>query len=122
MSDGIDVYRKRHLAIAEFIDAWRLIPRSLVAGYAYMLAKVVWWYMSLEPHLPKDILHKVDQLTPEQIKLLLVEAPTTQHAVLVSTVVGIGAAIFGLYSSSGKRWNEGFHYWGKDESSSSAKE
>lgn len=109
----VDTVRRRHLAIAEAVDAWRLMPRLLVFAYAWLLVKVVTWYMHLEPHLPKEVLPRVAELTPEQIQVLLIQAPTTQHAALVTAVVGIAAAIFGLYSSSGKKWN-GFTNWKKN--------
>ena len=114
MAKDIDTYRRWHLATAEFVDGWRLIPRVLVAAYAYLLYKVIAWYMALEPHLPKEVLEKVDvsTLSPDQIALLMVDAPSTQHAALVTAVVGIAAAIFGLYSNSGRKWN-GFTCWKK---------
>lgn len=112
MFKDVDTYRRRHLAFAEAVDAWRLMPRALVVAYGYLLVKVISWYMSLEPHLPKEVLSRVAELSPEQIQMLLIAAPTTQHAVLVTAVVGIAAAIFGLYSNSGKKWN-GFTPWKK---------
>jgi hypothetical protein len=41
----------------------------------------------------------------------VIQAPSTQHAALVTAVVGIAAAVFGLYSNSGRKWN-GFTNWG----------
>jgi len=101
----VDLYRKRHLMVAEFIDAWRLIPRLLVAGYTWLLVKVVIWYMDKEPYL----LEGCDVATLG--KECLVQAPSTQHAALVTAVVGIAAAIFGLYSNSGRKWSEGVKTW-----------
>lgn len=108
----IDIIRRRHLAVAEFVDAWRIVPRTIVVAYGWVLYKVIMWYMSLEPHLPEELMPRVGDLTPEQIQMLLTAAPTTQHAALVTAVVGIAAAIFGLYSSSGRKWN-GFTPWKK---------
>lgn len=93
----IDVVRRRHLAMAEAIDAWRIIPRTLVALYTYMLYKVVYWYMTLESHMPKELLDRISELTPEQINALMTQEPTTQHTALVTAVFGISAAIFSLY-------------------------
>lgn len=106
----IDVVRRRHLAIAEAVDAWRLIPRTLVVLYAVMLYKVLKWYAALEPYFPKEVIPLLEKMTPEQIQAAMVQAPTTQHAVLVTATVGIAAAIFGLYSTSSKKWN-GFTPW-----------
>ena len=100
----IDAWRKGHQAIAEWIDAWRLIPRAVIAGYTFLLWYVIQWYMKLEPYI-------LEGCDPETLgNACLILAPTTQHAALVSTVVGIAAAVFGLYAGSGKKWN-GFTEW-----------
>ncbi len=101
----IDKFRQTHLSMAEALDAWRIVPRALVGLYCYMLYKVIIWYMALEPHMLEGC---VSQNTIDCI----VQAPTTQHAALVTAVVGISAAVFGLYSSTGKKWN-GFTFWKK---------
>ena len=36
---------------AEFVDSWRIVPRLLVAGYAWLTWKVVDWYM----HIPSTL-------------------------------------------------------------------
>lgn len=111
----IDTYRRRHLAIAEFVDAWRIIPRLLVAGYIWLLVKIVMWYMDKEPY----ILEGCDVTTLG--KECLVQAPSTQHAALVTAIVGIAAAIFGLYSGTGRKWN-GFTSWKKEVKNEEKKE
>lgn len=101
----VDSWRQVHLAVAEFIDAWRVIPRLLVAGYAYFLYKVIDWYMTLEPHIAPgcDVTQFAEQC--------IVPAPTTQHAVLVTAVVGIAGAVFGFYTNTGRKWGEGIKFW-----------
>ena len=102
----IDAWRKGHLAIAEWIDAWRIIPRAVIAGYTFLLWYVIQWYMKLTPYI-------IEGCDGESFgSACIVLAPTTQHAALVSTVVGIAAAVFGLYAGSGKKWN-GFTEWKK---------
>jgi len=103
----IDKIRQMHLAIAEALDAWRIVPRVLVGLYCYMLYTVINWYMALEPHILRGC-------TSQTIIDCIVQAPTTQHAALVTAIVGISAAVFGLYSSTGKKWN-GFTFWKKKE-------
>ncbi len=71
--------KKLVLTIAELIDAFRLVPRLVLVGYALLVWSVVSWYMGL----------------PD---------PSTQHAALVTIVVGIIAPIVGLYQSSGRKW------------------
>ena len=99
----VDTWRKMHLSVAEFVDAWRLIPRLLVAGYAFMLWKVVSWYMNLAPYM-------IEGCVSEKAVDCIAQAPSTQHAALVTAVVGVAAAVFGLYANSGKKWN-GFTNW-----------
>ena len=102
---NIDVWRVRYMAVAEWVDAWRIVPRIIVGGYAYMLWTVVTWYMALEPQL-------IENCATEILKELCVaQAPSTQHAALVTAVIGISAAVFGLYSNSGRKWT-GFTPWG----------
>lgn len=95
------------LTWAEMVDAWRIIPRAILVAYSWMLLKVITWYMSLEPYFPDEVKQLVANqtvITPE-ITALMVQAPTTQHAALVTAVIGISAAIFGLYSNSGRKWD-----------------
>lgn len=110
---NIDSWRKVHMAFAEWFDAWRLIPRLLVAGYAYMLWEVVNWYMNIVPTMIVGC--NIDKLKEACIS----QAPTTQDAVLVTAVIGIAAAVFGLYTGSGKKWN-GFTLWNTPTDSNSS--
>jgi hypothetical protein len=107
--NDIDMWRKGHMAVAEMVDNWRVIPRLIAAGYAYMMWKVVQWYMNLQPQMMEGC--DVATLAEKCI----IAGPTTQHAALVTAVVGISAAVFGLYANSGKKWN-GFTPWGKGHS------
>ena len=99
----IDTYRKAHLAVAELVDAWRVVPRLLVGGYSYLIFVVVKWYMSLEPRMIEDCMSLV-------VTECIYQAPTTQHAALVTAVVGIAAVVFGVYANSSRKWN-GFTFW-----------
>lgn len=65
----------------ELINRWRIIPRIIVALYGFTFWKVVEWFMAL----------------PD---------PTATQAAFVSTVVGAGAAFFGLYVNSGASLRE----------------
>ncbi|CAL9969845.1 hypothetical protein VPHD479_0138 [Vibrio phage D479] len=64
--------------IADAFDKWRVVPRILVSMYCYLLYQACIWFMAL----------------PD---------PTATQAGFVSTVVGAGAAIFGLYTNSGRK-------------------
>lgn len=104
---NIDKFRKTHLALAELIDSWRIIPRIILAGYGFLLYKASMWYMSLEPHV-------MDNCTAEHVKDCIVNAPTTQHSVLLTALIGGAGAIFGFYSKSGREWTKGIGSWMKD--------
>ena len=93
---NIDNFRKKHMAIAEWIDAWRIFPRALVVAYGYMVWDTIQWYESLHE-------------------------PTNQHAMLVTTVVGAAALVFGMYTNSGRAWGA-FTYWEKDKADKAAVE
>lgn len=87
---NIDSFRRRHLAIAELIDAWRVVPRLLVAGYSYVVWDTVEWYQ-------------------------LLADPTTQHTACLSAIVGASAVVFGFYTNSGSKWANGIVLWDKSK-------
>jgi hypothetical protein len=65
--------------MADVIDTLRVVPRIIVALYGYMLWESSIWFMGLEN-------------------------PTATQAAFISTLVGIGAAIFNFYvSATGKK-------------------
>ena len=108
MRVNIDVIRRFYLSIAEATDAWRIVPRVLVTGYGYLLYQVIRWYMELVPYM-------LDGCVSETITDCIVESPTTQHAALVTAVVGVAAAFFGLYANSGQKWDRYmFRKWKTD--------
>ena len=102
----IDHWRKFHMAFAEWVDAWRLIPRAIVLGYAYVCWETFQWYISLEPYM-------IDGCDVETLKeACLVNAPTTEHMAFITALFGVSAGIFGLYTATGRKWN-GFTHWNK---------
>jgi hypothetical protein len=60
---------------AEYLHDFRVFPRAVVTGYAWLVWDVVQWYEALA-------------------------APTTQQTVLLTTVVSFSAAIFGFYTTT----------------------
>ena len=60
---------------AKTIDAWRIFPRAFISVYMVLLYYSTMWFMDLE-------------------------SPDLAQAGLISTVVGAGAAWFGLYTRS----------------------
>ena len=63
---------------ASAVDKWRIVPRILMLLYGIAFYKCIEWFMNL----------------PD---------PSMAQAGFVSTVVGAGAAWFGLYVGSGNR-------------------
>ncbi len=68
--------REQLLSAAEIVDAWRVVPRLMLALYGLMCWHVADWFM----HLPE---------------------PSGTQAAFVSTIWGGAAAWFGLYVRSG---------------------
>ena len=103
----IDSWRKVHLAIAEWVDAWRLIPRAVVLGFSYGVYQVTKWYMGLEPYLLEGCVKAGGTIAE-----CMIQAPTTQHTALLSALFALAAAVFAFYSNNGRKWN-GFSNWNK---------
>ncbi len=92
---------------AEFVDNWRIVPRLLVAGYACLTWKVVVWYM----HIPAT-LETCKIVDNKKICGIIEKAgPTTQHAALVTAVIGAAAIVFAFYTNSGKDWSKPIIPW-----------
>lgn len=102
----IDIVRKSYLAFAEALDAFRVVPRILLVAYGYLVYFTVDWFVKLEPYM-------LEGCKVEDMSQCIVQAPTTQHAALVSVVVGAAAVVIGLYQNSGRKWN-GFTPWKKE--------
>lgn len=100
----IDAWRKLHMSFAEWADAWRLVPRTIVLCYGYMTWAIVQWYMELKPYV-------IEGCNIEVLKeLCIVNEPTTEHMALVTAVAALAVGVFGLYTNSGRKWN-GFTHW-----------
>lgn len=104
----VDKFRKMHLAVAELIDAWRIIPRLLVVGYSILLVKLTMWYINLEPYIMEECLKYTDNVSK-----CIVDAPTTSHSVIITALIGVAGGIFGFYAKSGKDWSKSFQLWNK---------
>lgn len=68
------------LDTAEVIDANRLVPRAIMAGYGYAFWRLLEWYMAL----------------PE---------PTNQQSAAFASMVGLAGAVTKFYVETGRRWN-----------------
>lgn len=72
---------KKWIYLAQAIDSWRIFPRIFITTYIVLLYQVVNWFMELED-------------------------PSMEQSGLVSVVVGAGAAWFGLYLGSSRKFKE----------------
>lgn len=69
------------LDIAEVVDAFRIVPRSILVAYGLLVWTVVTWFMG-------------------------VPTPTVEQAALPTVVTGLIAAVVGLYQNSGRKWKK----------------
>jgi hypothetical protein len=111
-------FRKWSLIIAETIDAWRIIPRLMLGAYGILVFNLYEWYKSI----PTYIQHKCD---PATLKIFIdagiklndakslacnvvdvIGGPTANQSIMVTTIIGLSAGIFGLYTATGKKWSD----------------
>lgn len=71
--------KDKWIDIAEIADALRIVPRSILIAYGFLVYETVSWFMNLTD-------------------------PSTQQVTLVSTVVGAAAVVIGLYNNSGRTY------------------
>lgn len=69
------------LVAAERIDALRLAPRAIMAGYGWIVWETLQWYYSL----------------PD---------PNTQQAAAFSAVIGAAGAAIKFYVETGRKWGD----------------
>jgi hypothetical protein len=100
----VNKIRYYFLMIGEWMDAWRITPRVLVAGYGYLLYKIVTWYMLLTPYM-------LEGCVSDNVKLCIIQAPTIQHTALLTAFIGVSAAIFAFYTKTGRNWGNGVNRW-----------
>lgn len=108
--------RQNMLLFAEALDAWRVIPRLMVLAYGYLVFNLYIWYKSI----PTYAQEKCD---PAVLAVLMgkgmaaleakayactvvgvVGGPTVAQTTFVTTIVSLSAGIFGLYTTTGRKW------------------
>lgn len=112
-------FRRISLTLAESVDAWRLFPRLIIAAYGALIFWVSVWYFSISTY-------QVTKCDAIAIKLMIdngilikdaikyacnvVETtggPTMAQTTFVSTIIGMAGLIFGMYTNSGRKWDDG---------------
>lgn len=104
------------LAIAESIDAIRLVPRIIVGAYGYLMINLYLWFT----HIPTVMQEKCD---PTLMQILLdhgkslemakdlacyvvdvVGGPTTAQTTFVTIIIGLATPLFAFYVTTGRKW------------------
>ena len=115
----MEQFRKYSLALAESFDAWRIIPRAILIVYSALVLNLYLWFRSIptfvqercDASMLKLLLDRGVAL--DQAKLMactivdVVGGPTAAQSAFVTTITGLSAGIFGLYTATGRRWDNG---------------
>jgi hypothetical protein len=106
------------LTLAESFDAWRVVPRFILICYGYLVWSLYSWYKSIAVYTQtqcdgvvlKVLLDEgVAFETARQMACNIVGTiggPTGEQTMFVTTIIGLAAAIFGLYTGTGRRWQK----------------
>lgn len=112
-------FRKYSLALAESFDAWRIVPRAILVVYSALVLNLYLWFKSIptfvqercDAAMLKMLLEQ--NINLEEAKLLacsivdVVGGPTAAQSAFVTTITGLSAGIFGLYTATGRKWDAG---------------
>lgn len=112
-------FRKYSLALAESFDAWRIIPRAILIVYSALVLNLYLWFKSI----PTFVQERCDaamiktlldaNISLDEARLLacsvvdVVGGPTAAQSAFVTTITGLSAGIFGLYTATGRKWDTG---------------
>lgn len=104
------------MSLARIMDAWRVIPRVIVAMYGILIYKLFTWYTGIPTHTEKNCNDSLVQTLLENgvevdraMELACtivgtVGGPTTQQTSFVTIIIGLASAMFGFYVNSGGKW------------------
>lgn len=109
--------RKLSLQLAEAVDAWRVVPRLILVCYGWLVHELYLWYVKIPTYVQERCdaaviqlfidggmaLEKAQQLACTVIDV--VGGPTAAQSAFVTTIIGLSTGIFGLYTSTGRRWD-----------------
>ena len=119
MNNMMEQFRKYSLALAESFDAWRIIPRAILIVYSALVLNLYLWFRSIPTFVQERcdaamLKLLLDQgINLDQAKLMactivdVVGGPTAAQSAFVTTITGLSAGIFGLYTATGRRWDNG---------------
>jgi hypothetical protein len=115
--DHISKFRKVSLVLAETVDAWRIIPRIMLIAYGALVFNLYQWYKSIPTFMQQKCdaavlkifmdggmaLHQAQALACTVVDV--VGGPTPAQSTFVTTIIGLSTGIFGLYTATGKHWD-----------------
>jgi hypothetical protein len=110
--------RKLSLHLAEAVDAWRVVPRMILVCYAWLVNQLYLWYTKIPTYVQEKCdaavlqiflesgmeLEKAQKLACTVIDV--VGGPTPAQSAFVTTIIGLSTGIFGLYASTGRKWDK----------------
>jgi hypothetical protein len=116
--DRISKFRKVSLVLAESFDAWRIAPRIMLLAYGALVINLYVWYKSIPTFIQQKCdaavlkifmdggmdIHQAQQLACSIVDV--VGGPTPAQSAFVTTIIGLSTGIFGLYTATGKRWDQ----------------
>ena len=122
---ALNKFRMTHMAVAEAIDVWRVVPRTFIMLYGSMLWWIVKWFtqsttiekVQCDGALIMQLvaLNKdpawIEKVACTVTEAIVVSPPTAVHATFASVVAGLSTAVFALYSNAGKDWSTGVKIW-----------
>lgn len=106
------------LKSAHVIDAWRVIPRAIVAMYGFMIYKLFQWYTDIPTHeetscddaLIRTLIESgMDMERAMEMACTVVDTvggPTGSQTSFVTVIIGLSSAMFGFYVNSGGAWRK----------------
>jgi hypothetical protein len=110
------------LRTAEIFDAWRIIPRIVLALYASLVFSLYLWYRSIPTYVQEKCDNSLlDSLLTQGFELDkaqsvactvidIVGGPTMAQSTFVTTIIGLSTGIFGLYVATGRKWDKFGYY------------
>lgn len=114
----MEKFKSWALALAESFDAWRVVPRTMLLSYGYLVFQLYLWYKNIPIYMQTKCDGAVLQilldkgLKFEQAKELAcnvigtVGGPSSEQTMFVTTIIGLSTGIFALYTTTGRKWGK----------------
>lgn len=108
--------RQKLLILAESLDALRVVPRTMIVAYGWIVVQLYIWFRSIPTYVqekcdPAVLLLAINKnmalIDAKALACTVVDVvggPTPSQTAFVTTIIGLSTAIFGLYANSGRRW------------------